>query len=206
MTRRPQRGFTLIEILMVVAIFVLIAGIAAPMFVGSYAGAKLRTGVRGVIMTSRYARNMAVIRQRPVAMIVDTQRSTFEVVLLTGRESETLAELLVRSEDDETPTYAAFQAATALTNSEMTVTNADAAAEDRATSDMLKALPEGISIESFESTRPPGTENTTLYVVLFYPSGLSDGFTLVLTDDRGRTVEIAADPLTGEVTTDFGEE
>jgi type II secretion system protein H len=206
MTRRSQRGFTLIEILMVVAIFVLIAGIAAPMFVGSYAGAKLRTGVRAVVMTARYARNMAVVRQRPVAVIVDSQRSTLEVVFLTGRESETLAELLVRSADDETPSYAAFQATLATTNADLTATNTDAAAEDRATSDMLKTLPEGIIIESFESMRPPGERENAPRVVVFYPSGLSDGFTLVLADDRGRSVEIAADPMTGEVTTDFGEE
>ncbi|MCX7007772.1 MAG: GspH/FimT family pseudopilin [Kiritimatiellaeota bacterium] len=206
MTRRSQRGFTLIEILMVVAIFVLIAGIAAPMFVGSYAGAKLRTSARAVIMTSRYARNMAVMRQRPVAMIVDQQRNTFEVVLLTGRESETLTELTVRSDDENTPTFAAAQAAVAATNVDVAATNADAAAEDKATSDMLKGLPDGISIDSFECQRPGSDDSAAPRVIVYYPSGLSDGFTIRLADERGRSVEINADPLTGEVTTEFSED
>jgi len=206
MIRRSQRGFTLIEMLMVVAIFVLIAGIAAPMFVGSYAGAKLRTGTRAVIMTSRYARNMAVIRQRPVAVLVNQQRNTLEVILLTGRESENLTELLIQSDDESNPTFAAAQAAMAVTNVDIVETNADAAAEDKATSDMLKGLPEGISIEDFECQRPGGDDPDAPRVIVYYPSGLSDGFTLRLTDERGRNVEITADPLTGEVTTEFSEE
>lgn len=206
MTRRPQRGFTLIEMLMVVAIFVLIAGIAAPMFVGSYAGAKLRTAARAVIMTSRYARNMAVMRQRPVAILVNQQRGTFEVILLTGKESETLSELNLPADDDGISTFADAQAAIATTNVDLTETNADAASESRATSDMLKGLPDGISIDDFDCQREGSDNPDAPRVIVYYPSGLSDGFTLRLADERGRSVEINADPLTGEVTTEFSEE
>ena len=204
MTRRSQRGFTLIEILMVVAIFVLIAGISAPMFAGSYAGAKLRSAARVVVMTHRYARNMAIMRQRPVAVLVNERLSTFEVVLLTGRESETLTELARPLGDND----ATFASASATNDADVAAaaTNADAVAEDKATSDMLKGLPEGISIDNFECQRPGSDAADAPRVIVYYPSGLSDGFTLRLADERGRNVEITADPLTGEISTEFAEE
>jgi len=204
MTRRSQRGFTLIEILMVVAIFVLIAGIAAPMFAGSYAGAKLRSGARVVVMTHRYARNMAIMRQRPVAVLVNERRSTFEVILLTGKESETLTELALPADANDV-TFASAHA-TNDTDTAAAATNADAVAEDTATSDLLKALPEGISIDSFECQRPGSDEPDAPRVIVYYPSGLSDGFTLRIGDEHGRNVEITADPLTGEISTEFSEE
>jgi type II secretion system protein H len=202
MTRRTQHGFTLIEILMVVAIFVLIAGIAAPMFAGSYAGAKLRSGARAVVMTHRYARNMAIMRQRPVAILVNERLSTFEVILLTGRESETLTELARPAGADDMT----FAMASVTNDTDTVTTNADAAAEDRATSDLLKGLPEGIRMDSFECQRPGSEEADAPRVIVYYPSGLSDGFTLRIADDRGRSVEITADPLTGEISTEFAEE
>ena len=204
MTRRSQRGFTLIEILMVVAIFVLIAGIAAPMFAGSYAGAKLRSGARVVVMTHRYARNMAIMRQRPVAVLVNERRGTFEVVLLTGKESENLTELTIPA-DDADATYASMTATNDL-DTAAAATNADAVAEDKATSDMIKGLPDGITIDNFDCDRPGSDEPDAPRVIVYYQSGLSDGFTLRIADERGRNVEITADPLTGEISTEFSEE
>ena len=204
MTRRSQRGFTLIEILMVVAIFVLIAGIAAPMFAGSYAGAKLRSGARAVVMTHRYARNMAIMRQRPVAVLVNERRGTFEVVLLTGKESENLTELTIPA-DDADATYASMTATNDL-DTAAAATNADAVAEDKATSDMIKGLPDGITIDNFDCDRPGSDEPDAPRVIVYYQSGLSDGFTLRIADERGRNVEITADPLTGEISTEFSEE
>ena len=204
MTRRSQRGFTLIEILMVVAIFVLIAGIAAPMFAGSYAGAKLRSGARAVVMTHRYARNMAIMRQRPVAILVNERRNTFEVILLTGKESENLTELTIPT-DDVDATFASRSMTNEL-DTAAAATNADAVAEDKATSDMLKTLPDGISIDNFECQRPGSDEPDAPRVIVYYQSGLSDGFTLRIADERGRNVEITADPLTGEISTEFSEE
>ncbi len=204
MTRRSQRGFTLVEIMLVIAIFVLIAGIAVPMFSNSYAGAKLRSGARVVVMTHRYARNMAIMRQRPVAILLNERRGTFEVVLLTGKESENLTELTLPADDPD-----ATFASRSMTNDLDVVavaTNADAVAEDKATSDLLQGLPDGITIDSFDCQRPGSDEPDAPRVIVYYQSGLSDGFTLRIADEHGRNVEITADPLTGEISTEFSEE
>jgi hypothetical protein len=99
-----------------------------------------------------------------------------------------------------------FAMASVTNDTDTVTTNADAAAEDRATSDLLKGLPEGIRMDSFECQRPGSEEADAPRVIVYYPSGLSDGFTLRIADDRGRSVEITADPLTGEISTEFAEE
>lgn len=194
MPRPAKRGFTLVELLLVVTIFMLISGMAIPMFVSSFAGAKLRTSVRAVVMTHRFARNLAVLRQRPVAVMVSTQSNTLQVVLLTGRESENLTELTTPM-DEDTATLDA--AANTPTETDPTGTNTEAMA-DVTTVELLKALEPGITIESFESQRPESDNPDVPAVAVYYPSGLCDGFTLRLRDERERTAEITADPLTGQ--------
>ena len=149
MTRRTQHGFTLIEILLVVAIFALIAGIAVPMFFSSFAGAKLRTSARSVVMAHRYARNLAVLRQRPVAVLVSAASNTLEVVLLTGHESEDLTELTMPLDNDTDPMATA--PTTAIGDNGDASTNA--VVEDKPTAELLKALDEGVNIDHFESQR-----------------------------------------------------
>ena len=201
--RLSRRGFTLVELLLVVTIFLLIAGMAVPMFVSSFAGAKLRTSVRSVVMTHRYARNMAILRQRPVAVMVNTQSNTLEVVFLTGRESEELSELTnpPGNEDDTTMDTTT----NVVSDTDMGSTNAAAVMEDKATSDMLKVLEGGISIESIETQRPASTDPNAPTIVVYYPSGLCDGFTLRLLDERGRRAELTADPLTGQMDVNYAE-
>lgn len=197
-----QRGFTLVELLLVIGIFMLITGIVVPMFVTSFAGAKLRTSVRAVAMTHRYARNLAILRQRPVAMVVNTQSNTLEVVLLTGRESEDLTELTMPADENaviqENPENIPAEV-------DLTMTNSDTALPDVTTVELLKALDPGIAIESFESQRPKSEDQNSPNVIVYYPSGLCDGFTVRLRDERERNAEIAADPLTGQVDVKYPE-
>ena len=69
--RRESLGrtaaFTLIEVLLVVVIIMITAGIAVPSFVNSYRGVKMRTSVRGIVMASRYAHSVAVLNQMQTA-------------------------------------------------------------------------------------------------------------------------------------------
>ena len=62
---RRRRGFTLIEILVVVAILAIMVSAAAVSVASGTAAAKVNTGVRGVVQLTRYARTMALLKQRP---------------------------------------------------------------------------------------------------------------------------------------------
>ncbi len=63
-----KRGFTLIELLLVIVIIGVLAGISVPSFVRSMQGNRLRSAARTVAAAGRYARSMALLHQRPVAI------------------------------------------------------------------------------------------------------------------------------------------
>lgn len=66
-----------------------------------------------------------------------------------------------------------------------------------------RRLPEDITIDRFETTgrqglRQAGEEER--HSVRFYPTGMNDGFELILRDARGRQVQIRCNPITGKTT------
>lgn len=58
--RRRQAGFTLIEIILVVAIIGIIAALATPMFLSYYQGAQLRVAAEQVVTFLNQGRQMAI--------------------------------------------------------------------------------------------------------------------------------------------------
>lgn len=62
----PHRlaGFTLVEVLLVLAIIGIITAVTAPTFVRSIRGNRLQAGARAVVMAGKYCRSMAVLQQK----------------------------------------------------------------------------------------------------------------------------------------------
>ena len=81
MTGQPCRrhAFTLIELLLVVAIISVIAAITVPSFVNSMRGNRLRTSARTVVMMGRYARSMALLKQQEMVVRFDLGTSTLSL-------------------------------------------------------------------------------------------------------------------------------
>jgi prepilin-type N-terminal cleavage/methylation domain-containing protein len=69
--RRKPAAFTLIEVLLVLAIIGIVVAVAMPTFVRSMRGNRLRAAARTVAAAGRYARSMAVMRQQEAVMILD---------------------------------------------------------------------------------------------------------------------------------------
>ncbi|QHI70454.1 type II secretion system protein [Tichowtungia aerotolerans] len=150
-----SRGFTLIEVMLVVVIILIAAGMAVPMLSGSSDAAQMRDAVRSTIRLSRYARSMAILNQADCTLSFSTNRIT-----LAGTEG-TLAERRI----SDKITIADFE---------------NLAKEDRRDTD-----------EDEEGKK-----------VIFYPTGMNDGFEVTLEDEDGRSHTIKCNPITGKVTTD----
>ncbi len=74
-----RSGFTLIEVLLVIAIMAIVTAVTMPTFVSSIRGNRLRTAARMVTMAGRYARSMAVLRQEEVVLEFNLSAGTFAV-------------------------------------------------------------------------------------------------------------------------------
>ncbi len=64
-------GFTLLEVLVVVALMAVVAGLAAPLVVGAVRGAEAQVSARQVAATLRKSRSQAIIENRDLAVTVD---------------------------------------------------------------------------------------------------------------------------------------
>jgi prepilin-type N-terminal cleavage/methylation domain-containing protein len=77
--RHRSRAFTLVELLLVLAIIGIVTAITVPNFVRSLKGNRLRTAARTVVSMGRYARSMAVMRQNDMALTFDLESSRVSV-------------------------------------------------------------------------------------------------------------------------------
>lgn len=76
MTRaRPPRtgpeGFTLLELIVVLLVIAIVAGVAVPSFVTAMPGYRLRNDMRGLFAAARYARSRAVITGLRHRLVID---------------------------------------------------------------------------------------------------------------------------------------
>ena len=86
----PRRGFTLVELLLVIVILGILAVIAAPRITPLLSGGHLRMGSRELAAAGRYARTMALLNQTPVDVIL--KQGSGEIVI-KAREAQSLTSL-----------------------------------------------------------------------------------------------------------------
>lgn len=85
MEKKKRGGFTLLELLAVVAILAVFVSAAAVSIVSGTASAKVGSGVRGVVQMTRYARTMALLKQRPVNVVFHSD-GTIEAIAETSND------------------------------------------------------------------------------------------------------------------------
>ncbi len=80
-----KKGFTLLELLLVLALVGLITGVIMPRLGGSLSGVKLRSATNSVAAMMRYARSQAAAEQLPHQVVFDS--GSGNVVLRTAEDA-----------------------------------------------------------------------------------------------------------------------
>ena len=191
---RRRIGFTLIEILIVLVITGMVAAVAVPGFSRAMKGAHLRSGARSLAMAHKYARNMAVLRQAPMALLVDSAAGEVEVVSFASRDSLQLQDGFLDGRGQRAEAETAPVEEERSAGAEATPPAALPAIE----SEFIRPLGREVKVERFE--RPDGGDVESLrgiYMVHYQPNGMSEGFRVHLVDANGRKVEVVAEGISG---------
>lgn len=73
---RLSLGFTLIEVMLVVVIILIAAGVGIPKFKGTFKSAQMTDAARSTVRIARYARSLAVLKQEPCTLRFEDNRMT----------------------------------------------------------------------------------------------------------------------------------
>jgi general secretion pathway protein H len=74
----PGRGFTLVELLVVMVIAALVLALVGTSISRSVSGAEMRTAARKVAANLRYTRTQAILQKSEQVFLVDTEARTFQ--------------------------------------------------------------------------------------------------------------------------------
>jgi prepilin-type N-terminal cleavage/methylation domain-containing protein len=195
---RRRAAFTLIEVLVVVFIALLVSGLAAPSFTRSLKAQRIRTSARTVVTAHKYARNMAVLRQQPMAVLFDRIGQVVEVVAVVDRSG-----LAGRGGFLEERSRAIREQPKAEDAHDPLAGEGPPPAKMESID--LRPLATDVRIVDFKSDGD-FFHRDGVYWVNYYPSGMSDGFVLRLEDARTTFATITADPISGGAEVKFDDE
>lgn len=74
-----SRGFTLFELLVVLAILALVVGVASPLFSSAFPGVKLKSAARDIATDLRQARSLAILHNAETTFALDLEEKTYAI-------------------------------------------------------------------------------------------------------------------------------
>lgn len=91
-------GFTVVEMLLVIALIALIAGLGGGLYKGTYEGLLVKRSARGFYLAAEYARMLAIEQQKPCKMTLDNEENKYALVMDEfNEEGGDVEQLLIRN-------------------------------------------------------------------------------------------------------------
>ena len=176
------------ELILVLVLVVVISGIALPYFSGSYKGSKLRSSARTVDRLARYARSMAIMREKTLTLALNPE--TMELFL--GEPAQTATNAADGELDQDVLKRLGYVKG-----------EKEADATAGLDKEIHRFLPDGIVVRDFKKEWDEEEDDESFHLVRFYPNGQCDEFVLELEDSRGLGVKIENDPVSGKIYSEF---
>ncbi len=178
LARPRKRAFTLVEILMVLAILGIITLITMPYLVKSIRGNRLRVAANTVVSAGRYARSMAILGNREMILSFDIPKGTLRVAPLRATPPP---------QPDATPTEPA------PTETSTSTTDTPPPPKNSPSFSITREL-DAVRIASVELEHQD-SRNSGDTTVLYRSNGRCIPYEVLLVDEYGAAMRITVDAL-----------
>jgi general secretion pathway protein H len=180
MKRRNTRGFTLLELLIVLTIIGLMSTLVVPRLVGPMSNLNLKTASQKISASLRYARSQAASEKATYVALFDFDTNRLVVINppipppakrdVPVNSREAVDKMLGEAPENEKDRPAGFK---------------------------TYNLPDGVKLAKGVSRE--GEFNSGFFRIFFFPSGGSSGGEITVANERGRQYRVNVDFITGTV-------
>jgi general secretion pathway protein H len=180
MHRRNHRGFTLLELIVVLVIISLMSALVVPKLAGPMSNLDLKTASKKISASLRYLRSHAAAEKATYVALFDFDKNRLVII--------------------NSPIPASVKGDFQINNREAfdgTQVESPDNGKDRPGGFKTYNLPDGVKLAKGVSRE--GDVNSGLFRIFFFPSGGSSGGEITVANERGRQYKINVDFITGTV-------